>query len=158
MSAQRPISRKFSFVFFLSFSMPDENSPPSATVYALKLAKRKTPCVRHSVRYFSWPNCCGLVAQEILLFIMVDILAERSTPCATYMHWSARELVIWARSPTRKSHSLMSCPSFFLLDYLWANVCFSNAGIEKSAECSNDFCRLFPAFKSASWSPSKRSS
>ena len=32
--------------------MSDENSPPSAPVSALRMAKRKTPCVRHSVRYF----------------------------------------------------------------------------------------------------------
>ena len=145
------------WVFFLSFSMPDENSPPSAPVYALKLAKRKTPCVDRSVRYYSfWPNCCGLAAQEILLFTMVDILAERSTPCATYTHWSATALAIWARSPSRKSHSLMSWSYFFLLDYLWANAYFSNAGIERSVKCSNNFCRLFPAFKSGSWSLSKR--
>jgi hypothetical protein len=33
--------------------MPDENSPPSAPVNALRMAKRKTPSVRHSVcRFF----------------------------------------------------------------------------------------------------------
>ena len=32
--------------------MPDENSPPSAPVNALRLAKRKTPCVRDFARYF----------------------------------------------------------------------------------------------------------
>ena len=97
-----------SLPIFLSFSMSDENSPPSAPVYALKLAKRKTPCVGRSVRYHYWPICCGLAAQEILLFTTVDILAEQSTPCATYMHWSATALAIWARRPSRKSHLLMS--------------------------------------------------
>ena len=44
--------------------------------------------------------------------------------------------------------------SFSITSYPYAY--FSNAGIEKSVECSNNFCRLFLAFKSASWTPSKR--
>ena len=145
-----------SLPIFLSFSMSDENSPPSAPVYALKLAKRKTPCVGRSVlsllTNLLWLSCPGdpFVHHGWRFGRTVHAMCNVHALICNGIGHLGKELV------PEESLTYELDIVFFSSQYLWANAYFSNAGIEKSVECSNNFCRPFPALKSGSSSLSKR--
>ena len=84
--------------FFLSFLMPDENLSPSAIVNALRMAKRKTPCIHHSVRYFSDQLISEWLFWDRLVTHTANAIADQCIYVAHGMDRSAKVLTMVNKS------------------------------------------------------------